>query len=316
MSDIHSKTKERENALLSFCFFLFIFLFLLKNPKLASEAITDSLRLCVNKVIPSLFPMSVLCGILMKSSFPFYAEKVLSRPMKKVFSLSGAAALPFAVGCLSGYPLGVKCAAELYENGVIGKEETERVICFSNNAGPGFVILTVGITFFHSLRIGFLLYTAQLSAAILIGLFFRKKKIETKECPSRCETLPFGEAITLSIRESAQNTLFLSAFVVFFSLIGRILSLFFLRLSLPESFSSLIIGFFEITGGIDSASSLGRTGIPIAAFLIGWSSLSVHMQSSLFIIKNRLNFRRYLSAKLTQGILTMLLTSAFLAIKG
>lgn len=82
------------------------------------------------------------------------------------------------MGLISGYPVGAKIAANLREKNICSKEECERLLSFTNNSGPLFIIGTVGITMFGSTEIGLLLFITHLLASLTVGVLFRfwKKK--------------------------------------------------------------------------------------------------------------------------------------------
>ena len=51
------------------------------------------------------------------------------------------------------------------------KEEAERLITFTNNSGPLFILGTVGITLFYDTSIGILLLFTHILAAITVGSY-------------------------------------------------------------------------------------------------------------------------------------------------
>lgn len=83
----------------------------------------------------------------------------------------GESAICLILGTLSGYPMGAKLACNLKESKVCTKYEAERLIAFTNNSGPLFVIATVGISMFHSKEIGFYYYLLTYFLLLLLELF-------------------------------------------------------------------------------------------------------------------------------------------------
>ena len=77
------------------------------------------------------------------------------------------------MGLISGYPVGAKVAANLRDKDICSKEECERLLSFTNNSGPLFIIGTVGITMFGSTEIGILLFITHLLASLTVGILFR-----------------------------------------------------------------------------------------------------------------------------------------------
>lgn len=60
----------------------------------------------------------------------------------------GIGAYAFIMGIISGYPVGAKIVTEFRKNGDCSKAEAERLLAFTNNSGPLFIIGTIGISMF------------------------------------------------------------------------------------------------------------------------------------------------------------------------
>lgn len=63
--------------------------------------------------------------------------------MKPIFNVPGIGAYAFIMGIISGYPVGAKIVTEFRKNGECSKAEAERLLSFTNNSGPLFIIGTV-----------------------------------------------------------------------------------------------------------------------------------------------------------------------------
>lgn len=92
----------------------------------------------------------------------------------------GAGAYAMLMGVISGYPIGAKIVTNFRENGMCSKEECERLLAFTNNSGPLFIIGSVGISMFYNSLIGILLFITHLLACLTVGFVFRfwKRKKE------------------------------------------------------------------------------------------------------------------------------------------
>ena len=139
------------------------------------------------------------------------------------------------MGWLSGYPIGAKIAVNFRNNNICSKEDCERLLSFTNNSGPLFIIGMCGINLFGSSIIGFLLLITHVLGALSVGFLFRfwenksntfiKYKISKLE--NKLQNVSFsnlGEILVNSIK-SATNTVFMiGGFVVLFSVIISILN--------------------------------------------------------------------------------------------
>lgn len=280
-------------------------------------------------VVPTLFPFFVATELMLHTSIISMLGKLLNPIMKPLFKVPGVSAFAFLMGSISGYPVGAKIVTTLRNNNCISKDEGERLLAFSNNSGPLFIIATVGIGLFGSHTVGFLLLITHLlsaiSVAILIGFF---SKNTTNQITSNSnfnlnkEEISFkslGEILSKSILNSV-NTLFLiGGFVVLFSVIISILiscgffSIF--EFTLAPIFSlfnidyrfinSSLIGILEVTNGVNLISSIHIKNISInlifTSFILGFGGLSVALQILSVISKSDLSIKPYLIGKLMQA---------------
>ncbi len=165
--------------LISIIFLLFVIcLVVFSNSNLT--ATSNGLKLWANNVVPSLFPFFVAVELLSNTNIVYYLSKFLDRFMRPLFNVPGVGAFPFIMGLISGYPVGAKIVSNLYSNGSCTKDEAERLLCFTNNSGPLFIMGTVGISFYGNSTIGLvLLFThilASITVGIILGFLSRKKK--------------------------------------------------------------------------------------------------------------------------------------------
>ena len=107
------------------------------------EAAKNGLSLWANSVVPSLFPFFIGTELLYRTNFVAILGKVFTKFMRPIFNIPGEGAIAFILGNLSGYPIGAKLACNLLENKQCTKIEAERIIAFTNNSSPLFIIVTV-----------------------------------------------------------------------------------------------------------------------------------------------------------------------------
>ena len=143
--------------ILFICFTLGLLIFSKTN----LPAVKSGLALWANSVVPSLFPFFVATELLMHTNIIQQLGILLNRFMKPIFNVRGEGAFAFIMGIISGYPVGAKIASNFRKNNICSKEECERLLSFTNNSGPLFIIGTVGITMFGNtlIRIITIYYT-------------------------------------------------------------------------------------------------------------------------------------------------------------
>ena len=290
-------------------------------PKEAIEAMRDGLKLCGNVILPSLFPFFVLSSLVVELGMSRYLGRLFQPVMAPLFRVNGACASAMALGFVGGYPVGARTAIALYQSGQCSKTEAERLLAFCNNSGPAFILGVVGAGIFGSGMVGLLLYLVHIAASLLVGLLFRFYR--PGEGPRRgrlqgaqFQTASFPTAFTHSITGALSSTLNICAFILFFTVTIRMLSLTGVLTALsriltlllgPFGFSQswaqrLLTGVLELSSGVSSLTDGSLSGrLSMAAFMLGWAGLSVHCQVLAFLGDSGLSMRTYLVGKLLHG---------------
>lgn len=304
------KTKARYGVGIIYLLITYLFFFFLCSGEHTAIHINNALKLCFTKVIPSLFPFLVLNELVISSGLAETAGKLFGRPFSKLFRLPQEGAVAFISGAFLGFPLGTKTAVSLYENGYTDKEQTEKLICFCSNTGPSFILSFVGAAL-NSIPAALVIYFSEILSAIIIGLFLRPKtklSFSTSPTPVKQKTL----SLTKAIKDSVLPLLNVCAFVCFFSCISCSVEAIISFLRLNDYTALIFNGFLELTNGIALISELQPriSAAVICAFFIGWSGLSVILQSSSIFSKHGFNSAKFVFSKLIQGFLCVIFTFA------
>jgi sporulation integral membrane protein YlbJ len=158
-------------------FFPFIFMLfticLIIFSKSNLQAVQNGLNLWATSVVPSLFPFFVATELLSHTDFIDILGRRLNFIMKPLFNIRGQGCFAFIMGMISGYPIGAKIAVNLMQTNTCTKTECERLLSFTNNSGPLFIIGTIGISMFGNTTIGILLFITHILASITVGICFR-----------------------------------------------------------------------------------------------------------------------------------------------
>ncbi|MBO7739128.1 MAG: sporulation protein, partial [Oscillospiraceae bacterium] len=123
-------------------------------PAEAVEAASSGLKLCLDVIVPSLFPFFVISTLTVEMGLAEKMGRLIEPLMRKLFNVSGACASAFVLGFVGGYPVGAKTAIALYERGECSRREAERLLSFCNNSGPAFILGVVGAGVFSDNRVG------------------------------------------------------------------------------------------------------------------------------------------------------------------
>lgn len=295
------------------------------------SAAQNGLKLWANSVLPTLFPFFIATELLCRTNFVQILGKFLNKFMKPVFNVPGESAIAIIMGIISGYPVGAKVVCNLYDNKICSKSEAERLLSFTNNSGPIFILGSVGVSLLGNVQVGKILLISHILSSLIVGfifrfwkrnqvdLTFRNYKSESKEL-IRISNL--GEILGDAIKKSISTILLIGGFVVLFSVIISILSsleiltslaYFLAKFGIPYELSlSILTGFIELTNGIQVASTT-YLAFPLpclltCSFLLGFGGFSVLLQVFSIIAKSKLSIKSYFYGKTLQGILSVLLT--------
>lgn len=310
------------------CVFIFSLLMYSNSNLIAAKS---GLLLWANSVLPSLLPFFIATELLGYTNIVPLCGKLLNKFMRPIFNVPGEGAFALLMGIISGYPVGAKIVANLKEQKLCTPIEAERLIAFTNNSGPLFIIGTVGVGMFYSPSIGLILFVTHILACLSVGFLFRwwgkskEEKFRTTTYNIDASTLSFcnlGEVLSKSIISSINTILMIGGFVVLFSIIISMLKtsnfIYFLSdflgiIGLPEHLTiSLVSGFIEVTNGIAFISSLSSFNIHfqlvLCSFVLGFGGLSVLLQVLSITSKARISIKPYFLGKLLQALFASLYT--------
>lgn len=262
------------------------------------------LSLAFTTVIPSVFPFIILTDFSVRF-IRFESVGALRKAFERLFGISGVGLSAFVSGVLGGFPLGAHRAIELYKNGKISKDECQRLMGFSNNASPAYVICAVGAGILRSVQSGILLYFITLTASVLSGIIAGKKSNYLTESTVIYEQ---NYSFVGSVKSAAAVSINIAAFITAFSTIAGIISIF---LS-SEVLKVFILPFFEIGGAVVSISELyaipRELKLSAIAFAISFSGLSVYAQTASLTEGENISMKPYILIKLCSGIISAILT--------
>lgn len=312
--------KQRLQDAFVLCGFLLCGAGLLCYSKAVSAAMTQALALCVQVLLPSLFPFFVLSSMVISTGVIQRLSTRLEKPFQWLFGLPGSFGAALLLGAAGGYPVGAKTIATLYQQGQCSKRDAEKALRFCNNAGPAFLISAVGASLLQDPHAGLNLYAVHVLSALIIGFIYRKNTDHVKYNGITADHMRNTATISLFLRavtDAFSSFLNVSAFVLIFSVISTMLQ----QLPLIDSLHclpgggilwyGLLAGFLELTSGVACLTQGGLPPsvlLPALSFLCGWGGCSVQFQTINLLHDAGLSCSQYLKSKLLQGILAALIT--------
>ena len=110
---------------------------LIFDGKAAVSGVKDGLELCIQTLIPSLFPFFVLSSLVTGALSGVSVAPL--RWLSRFCRMPDGADSLLLVGILGGYPVGAGNIAAEYHNGRLLLTDARRLSIFCNNAGPSFL---------------------------------------------------------------------------------------------------------------------------------------------------------------------------------
>lgn len=299
------------------------------------------LELWATILVPSLFPFFIMTEVLLKLGLVQMFGVLLEPIMRPLFNLPGTASFVVAMGFTSGFPMGAVLTRRLYEENECTRSEAERLVAFTNNSSPLFILVAVAVGLFHNPFLGIVLacshYLANILIGILLGLssprlpFIKQlnKHLLRKSLHILFQTpknnRPWGLLLSEAIKLSTNNICLIGGFVIIFAILINILQITSLQalleypcrllLSLirlnPTLDASMATGCWEMTLGLKNTSlapAAIREKALIASVLLGWSGLSIQAQVTSVLAGSGISPRLYYQCRLLQGFFSGIIT--------
>ena len=284
---------QKKSKLLSFLIYAISAAILLVDYPTVLLGIREGLAMCARHIVPSLFMLSVVSGVLISSP---YSENLFTSVLSIVFGLGKKCGTVVFFALIAGFPGGAIGASELYEKGLIDRWDCEKIVYFTNNAGLAFIIGTVG-TLMGDHRFAIVLWISQTMASLTLTNIFRSKDRKNSD-----EKIMLRDQITLveAIKKSASAMVVVCAFVCFFTAV-RMLAIDLLEKYVRNSLLlGFIISFLEIGNAVKYASELTYNAKALCAFATGFGGLSAIMQS--VAVCPCVKISRYVGARILMGV--------------
>jgi len=332
---------------LTACVVIFI-LSMATHPQLVYDGALSGLQLWWSIVFPSLLPFFIASEILMSFGFVHFLGIIMEPIMRPVFNVPGAGSFVVSVGYTSGYPIGAAVTAKLRKQGLCSRVEAERLLCFTNNSSPLFMLVAVPVGMFHNSSLGVIIagghYLANLTLGLVLRFYCRhdpelKNEYSTRESiikraftelitVQKLEKRPPGKILGDAVRTSVNNLLNIGGFIILFaviirlltetgaiSIISKILGTFLVPLGLPpEILPAVSSGIFEMTMGTKLASEADTPLVQqlmAVAMILAWSGLSIQAQTASMISDTDIRLFPYVMARIAHAVLAAIYTAFF-----
>lgn len=252
-----------------------------------------TIYMCLDIVIPSLFPFFVLSRIIIHYISDFPCPKFLKGIIERFFYLPYYAIFIIMLGFISGYPNGAKMARDMFDQGLLDGRQASKILPMANYCSPLFVIGTIGSGLFRSIKLGIFLllihWISGLIASSIIGKItgYVSGKEGKNNNPTQnnirgsaheyrkksMDPVSLAVLVPSSIEDAAILCIKVSGYIIFFAVFSELLSLLgvftiigglfgFLATGSSQSagfaefITALLKGFIEITSGAQAIYNL------------------------------------------------------------
>jgi len=298
--------------------FLVLLFEILTNKNLVSETISYSLNLWVTSVLPSLFPFFIISDVLISYNITNYIPNIFKKTFTKLFRINDAQLTIFFLSCVSGFPSNARNTRNLYDKGIITKEEASHILMFTHFSNPLFILSTVAVSFLNQESYGIFILISHYLGNFILGLFVRNySSVSDHYYMTNLEkSQSFSQVFLHAIRSSVDTLLMILGTLTCFLLVS---SLMINRLEVGIYSSSILRGILEITMGLKSLSLLPLTDIykvVIATMFISFGGFSVHLQVISQLVDTDIPYQPFFVARvfhaLFSGGICYLLFSIFM----
>lgn len=318
-------------------------LFMLMNPRETIAAASFGFHLWYATVFPALFPFFIAAELLVSLRFVNLLGLLLEPVMRPLFKLPGCSSLVLVMGFTSGFPVGAILTRNLYNKQMLTADEAERLVSFTNNSSPLFIVGAVGVGMFGSPALGYLLAAAHYISNLLLGFFWRFKPqspdLDYIAPPTRfkanypgtngtdSEPDNIGKILGSSINNALNNILSVGGFIIVFSVLTRMLSYWgcidLMAAGMVKLLSifnidyrlayGLSMGFFEITIGSQTVAAAESPELLPALLavssILAFSGLSIIAQVMSIMAGMPVRLSFYLLNRCLQIILSLAITA-------
>lgn len=274
-------------------------LILIFDGKTAMLGAQTGIELCLQTVIPSLFPFFLL-SILLTSSFLGISIPFL-RPIGAFCGIPKGAESILVSAFLGGYPVGAQSIAEAYHSGNLPRDSAQRMLAFCNNAGPAFLFGMVA-SIFPERWIPWALWGIQIVSAFLVAWLIPHPNLAP---------VHFSQAVPRNLTGSLSAAIRVMASVCGWVVLFRVVIAFldrWLFWFLPETLQVALTGILELSNGCCELPKVVSPALRfvLCAVILSFGGVCVTMQT--LSVTTGLSMRCYFTGKLLQTFLSLLLS--------
>lgn len=301
-------------------------------------------------VFPALLPFLILVEIMAGLGVMHFIGGLLDPAMRRLFGLPGLAGWCLTVGWMAGAPATARQIAALRKDGVFTRQQAEQLMGLAHAASPVLIMLVISAGFLAQPALGLPLLAIHWLGASLAAIATRQRSgsgsaereqamrtdldqpwpgllrhsLRAMARARKADGRPFGRLLGDSVFESIQKLMVIGGYMIFFSVLIKIL----LLLGIGQALIQLVSGALQAVGLPDALAvaavhglfeqHLGAYALHSAAAdrwtmaaisgLLGWSGWCLHAQVKAASAGTDLRYRAFLLFRLTHAVAGATLT--------
>jgi hypothetical protein len=269
---------------------------LILEPSTALTGGIKGIEVCLNSLLPVLFPFCVLTTYL---SCRINAISRFLTPLGRLCKIPSGLEALFPISFIAGYPIGISIISAEYKAGLLSRQEAQRLTGFCSNAGISFVFGILGCLF-DSYWIPFWTMLVLILSGLMVGIILPGTRIQSKH---RLSAVPIK--FVDAVHAATGSMMNICSWVMLFSIVNQYLQKW--LTSMTPHFRCIIIGVLEVSNGVLCLNTIDSPALRwiIGCTLLSFGGICVTMQS--LSISQDLELRWYICGKILQSSISCVL---------
>lgn len=261
----------------------------------AIKGAKDGIHLCIEKIIPSIFPFIFITMLVCNDSGAFSIKWL--NPICRMTGIPMHTQQILILALVGGYPIGAQAVVKAYKDAQISRQSAKRLLAFCNNAGPSFIFGLVS-NLFRNNRAAVCLWLIHICSALLVGILLPRPGEMV-----HATTRGYPNKITDVLRNSIRAMSVICGWVIIF----RILIMLFecIIKKLPSVVQTVVCGLMELSNGCIMSESINNEYIRfiIISALLSFGGLCVLLQT--FSVADDIGLGLYVPGKILQLLFSL-----------
>lgn len=254
---------------------IIIFILIFINNNIIYSTIYNTTLIWFKNLVPNILPIMIITSLIIESNLIFDLTNLLGNIFSRIFKTSRYSIFIFILSIFTGSPSNAKYINDLYNNKLISKDESTKILLFTTNFNSLLIynLISIYLGKYISIKIIITLILTN----IIIGLLNRNYDITllpTKQINNKIN-------LTKIIKDSIDTMLMILGVLICFNLLINIVPINNIILK------NLFNGFLEVTTALKSLESI-NISIKLKELLtlvyLSFSGLSIHLQIKSILI--------------------------------